>query len=164
MNLAFKYPIVFWNCACLITDSGGMEDESDEEEDEEEAQVNYSNCVDFGEEDEEDDEEEDDGEDDENAGTIKKKKKKKNKSTNYDKIANAIGKMRFEGISVMPPDINRSGYTFSPDVESNSIIYGLSGITKIGEELVKNIINNRPYYSLKDFVERVKVNKHKSLI
>ena len=160
MNLAFKYPIVFWNCACLITDSGGTEDESNEEEDEEEAQVNYSNCVDFGEEDEEDDiEEEDDDDEDERADTIKKKKKKKNKSTNYDKIANAIGKMRFEGISVMPPDINRSGYTFSPDVENNTIIYGLSGITKIGEELVKNIIDNRPYYSLKDFVERVKVNK-----
>ena len=160
MNLAFKYPIVFWNCACLITDSGGMEDESNEEEDEEEAQVNYSNCVDFGEEDEEDDiEEEDDDDEDERADTIKKNKKKKNKSTNYDKIANAIGKMRFEGISVMPPDINRSGYTFSPDVENNTIIYGLSGITKIGEELVKNIIDNRPYYSLKDFVERVKVNK-----
>lgn len=159
MNLAFKYPIVFWNCACLITDSGGTEDESNEEEDEEEEQINYSNCVDFGEENEENDEEEDDDEDDENADTIKKKKKKKNKSTNYDKIANAIGKMRFEGISVMPPDINRSGYTFSPDVENNTIIYGLSGITKIGEELVKNIIDNRPYYSLKDFVERVKVNK-----
>ena len=26
MNLAFKYPIIFWNCACLITDSGGTEE------------------------------------------------------------------------------------------------------------------------------------------
>ena len=37
MNLAFKYPIIFWNCACLITDSGGMatvENEVDDEDDE----------------------------------------------------------------------------------------------------------------------------------
>lgn len=25
MNLAYKYPIIYWNCACLITDSGGAE-------------------------------------------------------------------------------------------------------------------------------------------
>lgn len=25
MNLAFKYPTIFWNCACLITDGGGAE-------------------------------------------------------------------------------------------------------------------------------------------
>ena len=27
MNLAFKYPIIFWNCACLISDSGGAQSE-----------------------------------------------------------------------------------------------------------------------------------------
>ena len=27
MNLAFKYPIIFWNTACLITDAGGNESE-----------------------------------------------------------------------------------------------------------------------------------------
>ena len=32
MNLAYKYPIIFWNCACLITDSGGAEDNENEEE------------------------------------------------------------------------------------------------------------------------------------
>lgn len=30
MNLAFKYPIIFWNTACLITDSGGAEDSDSE--------------------------------------------------------------------------------------------------------------------------------------
>ena len=32
MNLAFKYPIMFWNCACLISDSGGAEMEDIEED------------------------------------------------------------------------------------------------------------------------------------
>ena len=30
MNLAYRFPIIYWNCACLITDSGGAEyDEED---------------------------------------------------------------------------------------------------------------------------------------
>ena len=33
MNLAYKYPIIFWNTACLISDSGGAQTDSDEEED-----------------------------------------------------------------------------------------------------------------------------------
>ena len=27
MNLAFKYPILYWNCACLLSDSGSLDDE-----------------------------------------------------------------------------------------------------------------------------------------
>lgn len=75
------------------------------------------------------------------------------------KIASAIGKMISEGISVIPPDINKSGFTFTPDVESNAIRYGFRGITRISEELIKTIINNRPYESFDDFRARVKMNK-----
>ena len=31
MNLAFKYPTIYWNCACLISDSGSNEANDDEE-------------------------------------------------------------------------------------------------------------------------------------
>lgn len=31
MNLCFKYPIIYWNTACLIVDSGSLEDNSIEE-------------------------------------------------------------------------------------------------------------------------------------
>lgn len=31
MNLAYKYPIIFWNCSCLICDSGGNEEEDTSE-------------------------------------------------------------------------------------------------------------------------------------
>lgn len=154
MNLAYKYPIIFWNCACLITDSGGMEKE--EEEDEEAAEVIeevYSDSIeDFIEE-----EEEDDNEEDEVEKVIKKKKK--TTTVNYGKIATAIGKMKAAGINVEPPDINKSSYTFSPDAELNLIRYGISGITRIGEDIVKDIMANRPYTSLDDFISKVKVNK-----
>lgn len=63
------------------------------------------------------------------------------------------------GISIEPPDINKSNYTFSPDMESNIIRYGISGITRIGDDLVKLIISNRPYESINDFLNKVKANK-----
>lgn len=158
MNLAFKYPIVFWNCACLIADSGGTETEDEEEyEVEIDREESYTNCIedfvdeDNNEEEEEDDEEEDDG------GSVKKKKK--TKTTNFGKIATAIGKMKSIGIEVAPPNINKSGYTFSPDVESNTIRYGLSGITRVGEDVIQSILLNRPYSSISDFLGKVKLSK-----
>ena len=153
MNLAFHYPIIFWNCACLITDAGGDEREQDEDEEEVAQTEEFSNDIeDFG---ADDDEEEDDDEDEETLT----KKKKKTSSVNYGKIATAIGKMRMSGIMVEPPDINKSTYTFSPDAELNIIRYGISGITRVGEELVKTIIANRPYSSIENFLSKVKVNK-----
>ena len=83
----------------------------------------------------------------------------KSETTNYGKIATAIGKIRQEGVDITPPDINRSTYTFSPDVETNTIRYGLSGITRIGEDLVKQIIANRPYSDLSDFLSKNKLTK-----
>lgn len=54
--------------------------------------------------------------------------KKKNKSVNYGKISTAIGETQKKGISVLPPDINRSSLIFAPDLEQNSIVYGLKGM------------------------------------
>lgn len=85
--------------------------------------------------------------------------KKKNKSVNYGKISTAIGETLKKGISVLPPDINRSSLIFSPDLEQNSIVYGLKGITRIGTQLVYDIIDGRPYTSINDFLNKIKVNK-----
>ena len=154
MNLAYRFPIMFWNCACLISDSGGAESDDGEQTEEESVyeEVEYSSFEDFSaEEEEEDDEDEED--------TTTTKKKKKTKSANYGKIATAIGKIKSSGVDVAPPDINKSSFTFYPDVENNTIRYGLSGITKVGEELVKAIMDGRPYSSVTDLTRRVKINK-----
>ena len=157
MNLAYKFPIMFWNCACLISDAGGAESDESEEEENEVKEIfyeDYEGFEDFVEEDEEEDEE-----DEEEELSKANKKKKKTKSTNYGKIASAIGKIKSTGVVVAPPDINKSTYTFSPDIENNTIRYGLSGITKVGEELVKTIMDGRPYASVEDFLDRIKINK-----
>ena len=157
MNLAYRYPIMFWNCACLISDAGGAESSEDDEEVEEViGEIVYESNDDF-EDFVEDDEEDEDADEEETTKT--NKKKKKTKSTNYGKIASAIGKIKSGGVNVAPPDINKSTYTFSPDIENNTIRYGLSGITKVGEELVKTIMDGRPYTSVDDFLKRVKINK-----
>ena len=157
MNLAYKYPTMFWNCACLISDAGGAESEESETEESSETQEvfyeDYEGFEDFVEEDE------DEEDDEEEEASKTDKKKKKTKSTNYGKIASAIGKIKSSGVNVAPPDINKSTYTFSPDIENNTIRYGLSGITKVGEELVKTIMDGRPYASVNDFLGRIKINK-----
>ena len=155
MNLAYKYPIIFWNCACLISDSGGAEkDENEEENEVEENEIQYGSVIeDFIEEDDDDDEE------NEEEKTKKSQKKKTQKTNNYGRIASAIGKMKMGGINISPPDINKSSYTFSPDVKNSIIRYGISGIVKIGDELIKSIISNRPYSSIEDFLSKVKINK-----
>ena len=166
MNLAFKYPIMFWNCACLISDAGGNEDIDEDEEAIEELKVeeNYSNEMEeFNDEEDEAvdsyDEEDCDGYPAEVIKTSDGKKKKKVKATNYGRIATAIGKIKSTGVEVSAPDINQSGYTFSPDIEHSTIRYGLSGITRIGEDLIKTIIANRPYSGIDDFLKKVKINK-----
>ena len=167
MNLAFKYPIIFWNCACLISDSGGIEniEENEDIQISYEEEKYYNEIEEFGEDDSEDDiensyEEEDcDGYPSEVVVLKNGKKKQKVKTTNYGRIATAIGKMRMAGIDVAPPDINKSTYTFSPDVEHNIIRYGLSGISKVGDDLVKTILANRPYNSIEELTSKVKINK-----
>lgn len=132
MNLAYKYPIIFWNTANLIIDSGSgsyeLNDDDEEEDDEEllieELMVEDSTSV-----------------------------------VNYGKIASAIGKMQNYGIKILPPNINRSHYTFTPDVERNSIMYGIKGIVRVGDKVVDEIIEKRPYTSPEDFLARVNVNK-----
>ena len=140
MNLAYRWPTIFWNCACLITDSGGAEDEEEEE------------IVDIYEPEDFTEYEYEDAED-------RKTKKKKRRSNNYDKIATAIGKMRAEGINVTPPDINTSQYTFYPDAEGNRILFGLRGLLNVGDEVISETIQNRPYTSPRDFIQKVNPKK-----
>lgn len=150
MNLAYHYPSVFWNCANLIVDSAGI-DENDE----------FVNLIDeFDPAIETTEEETDEDELDEDMTKEEKEEiKKQNKTVNYGKIASAIGKMMARGINVELPNINKSEFTFTPDIENNSILFGIKGISRINNEIAKSIIDNRPYKSLNDFLSKVKINK-----
>ncbi len=76
---------------------------------------------------------------------------KKNKSTNYGKVASAIGMMKSHGIKIGLPDINKANFGFKPDFEDGQIVFGLKGLVGIGDDSVASIIENRPYTSFDDF-------------
>ena len=165
MNLAYHFPIVYWNCANLISDSGGAQSFEDQEEifefDSNNDDNNIDNCYteEFEEFNLEDDDNEDDDDDEEELEKTVDKKKKKQKTTDYGRIATAIGKMRMAGIEVAPPNINKSTFTFSVDQNEKTILYGMSGISGIGEDIVKEILAQRPYTGWQDFIAKVKVKK-----
>lgn len=106
MNLAYFYPRIYWNTACLTINAS-----ADEEVE-------------------------------------------ANKSTDYGKIAKAISDMQSHGIVIALPDINTAKYEFFPDRENDQIIFGLKGINAVGDDVVENIIQHRPYHSLQEFLEK----------
>lgn len=82
-----------------------------------------------------------------------------NKNTDYGKIATAIGSMQSQGTKIALPDINTAKFEFSPNVKNNQIIFGLKGISGIGDDLAKLIIENRPYTSVQEFIEKINISK-----
>lgn len=130
MNLAAFYPIIYWNCSCLSVDSSAI------------SEADFDNLLDEGIIDLSDN--------DEDAKT-------KNK-TDVNKIITAVNRFK-DTCHITYPDINKSKLGFMPNVERNTIIYGLKGITRITSPVIDLIMQNRPYSSLEDFC-----NKNKSRI
>ncbi len=61
------------------------------------------------------------------------------------------------GIAILPPDINKSSFSFS--VEKDGLRFGLVGIKNVGESLIQNIFAQRsrvPFTSFYDFIERMR--------
>ena len=76
-------------------------------------------------------------------------------TTNYGKLSAAIGRIKRQGIGVELPDINKAKFGFTPDQSSNSIIYGMKGISEVGDDIINKIISNRPYANFQEFLEKV---------
>ena len=141
--LAMHFNPIYWDTACLIVNSGALEDNSEEEVVDiydPEAQ-DLSEGVTF--------EDLPDG----------KAKIRRTMSTDYGKVAKAIGDIRSKGINVSLANINKSKFGFAPDVENNRILFGLKGMLNVGDDVVDAIIANRPYVSPRDFLNRVKPGK-----
>ena len=98
-----------------------------------------------------------------NAGSMDMDEDDAQKSTNYAKMAIAIGDIQKQGLSISLADINRSSFSFKPDAVKNEIIFGLKGVTNVGDDLITEIIKNRPYTSIEDFLNKIKINKRAML-
>jgi len=135
MNLATKYPIIYWNTACLSSNAGAINEED------------YFNLLNQGVIDISDEED----------------KRKANK-VQYGKVAAAIGKFRHDlGVKIELPDINIARFGFTPNAQENSIVFGMKGVSRIGDALINNIMDKRPYVSLNDFLDKM-VEGNKKLI
>ena len=84
---------------------------------------------------------------------------KKDKTTDYGKLAKAIGDIRSRGIKISLVDINKSSYSFEPDPENNEILFGMKGVNKVGGPIIDAIIAGRPYSGIIDFMRRCPLNK-----
>lgn len=84
---------------------------------------------------------------------------KKDKTTDYGKLAKAIGDIRSHGIKISLVDINKSSYSFEPDPENNEILFGMKGVNKVGGPIIDAIIAGRPYSGIVDFMRRCPLNK-----
>jgi len=79
------------------------------------------------------------------------------------KMAQAFEECRRMNITVLPPDINKSEFSFS--IEEGTIRFGLSAIKNVGQAAIESILEARkekPFFGFKDFLYRVdlrKVNK-----
>lgn len=77
------------------------------------------------------------------------------KSDKVQKISIVINDCKRLGIKVSPPNVNKSDMEFTALPENNEILFGLLAVKGLGESIVYKIIENRPYRSMNDFVERV---------
>ncbi len=75
-----------------------------------------------------------------------------------DVLARYVRAVKSAGISVLPPDINKSGSLFTVDGEE--ILFGLGAVSKVGGGAVEAILAAReggPFESLWDFLNKVDV-------
>lgn len=77
------------------------------------------------------------------------------KSDRVEKLSTVINDCHRMSIKVSPPDVNKSGIDFTPMPDKKEILYGMMAIKGIGESVVNEIINNRPYSSFKDYLSKI---------
>ena len=122
--IATRWDPIYWNTACLIVNSGSLEEDSDFEEDEDGYVV-----------------------------------EKKEKSADYSKIAKALSDIIGKGIKISLVDINKSDYSFEPDVDNNEILFGMKALSNVGGPIIEQIKAHRPYTGIADFMNKCPLNK-----
>lgn len=99
------------------------------------------------------------------SGTIERESEEgdgKEGGTDYDSLGSAIANLQKQGVVIDLPNINNALTGFKPDEATNSIIFGMKGISSINNKTSEIIIANRPYTSMKDFHDRLHLVKHET--
>jgi DNA polymerase-3 subunit alpha len=138
--IATRWNPIYWNTACLVVNSGSLEEEEEVTELGLYEPEDWSNAI---------------YEDlPDKSGKVKKEK-----ATDYAKVAKALGEILQAGIKVSLVDINKSSYSFKPDTENNEILFGMKALSNVGGPVIEQIERGRPYVSFIDFLNRCPLNK-----
>lgn len=124
MNLCYRYPSIYWKTACLSDDASANNDED------------YFNLVERG-----------------IIDLSTEKDSKKSTKIDYGRIAGAIGKMK-DQVKIELPDINIARMGFTPNTKDNSVVFGMKAISSIGDDVINEIIIDRPYKNMEDFLHK----------
>ena len=80
-------------------------------------------------------------------------------STDYSKMAKAMGEILNAGIAIGLPNVNTSGFGFKPDAKNGQILYGLKAMLNVGDDVIDRTLALRPFASPRDYLNRVKPGK-----
>lgn len=72
-------------------------------------------------------------------------------------IENAINLVKSLGYSIAPVDVNTSGRTWEIDQSGKTLIQPLTSIKGFGESAMEQVLNNRPFTDIEDFLFREEV-------
>lgn len=125
--IATRWNPIYWNTACLVVNSGSLEEDDIEFFEDEDGDIIGSG--------------------------------KKESTTDYAKLATALGEIIEQGIKVSLVDINKSDYSFKPDVDNNQILFGMKALSNVNSPAIEEIKANRPYTSIKDFMNKCNLKK-----
>jgi len=125
--IATRWNPIYWNTACLVVNSGSLEEDNIEFFEDEDGDIIGSG--------------------------------KKESTTDYAKLATALGEIIEQGIKVSLVDINKSDYSFKPDVDNNQILFGMKALSNVNSSAIEEIKANRPYTSIKDFMNKCNLKK-----
>jgi DNA polymerase-3 subunit alpha len=77
------------------------------------------------------------------------------KSDRTEKLSSIINDCHRLDVKVLPPQINESSDSFTAHPDKKEILFGFSAIKGIGASVISKIIENQPYSSFDDFLEKV---------
>ncbi len=84
-----------------------------------------------------------------------------NEINNTDKISVFVAECKRMGVTILPPDINRSHLEFAPEetIDGEAVRYGLAGIKNVGEGAMMQVIEERrtggDFSGIEDFCGRL---------
>ena len=95
------------------------------------------------------------------ASVLNNQKKPETGAIDFDSVKKYIKSCETMGINVVGTDVNKSDTIFVPDTKNNNILFGFGLVKGLSQNGIDIIMNNRPFTSYKDFIQRCGLTMNK---